>query len=563
MITFHNWYNLNSTRRYPIDTAATGEGDNGENLPDDVLLDCYLRFPNTAGNYAYVGSVHSTPQLVSLTFIGSPEPAVTPLPCPDVSISISSSSSSSSSVSSSSSSSSSSPVLGELAPAPVPLDSVVPLAVLSLPRANLVPNQQYMVEPLIAGVGGWVVFGVGLENQSFMARFSSVQQTMLMPRVCQAYKPLPVPSMSKLYHPGLQDKVTIAGAGDVEVVSEQRTIEGITQDALIVRLRATPDGEEEILSQFVGPCGGRPESGTCSKLAIETINTVEPDCSGNLVIDWTGTCVEVGTDDTNEGQIIDFCIGLSSACLDDNFGLLTFINTCSDELRFPAGVGPGDFLPPDPVPVPGLPSISISEMSCSNLPITESLTDGNARDFTVASGSFAFQGGIYTSTDPGRRNVSIWPNCGYDSVEEKVATLDLRLNFTATTAATSDNGGLIFGFTETGTTTSVQQSYYIAEIDKFTDTFRIKYWTGTHFVEVAASPPGALGLTYGTDYTIEVSLTSASPTLTDVTAVLKAGVSPLVTISPSLNNLKDTDIWFGLGANRSITQFLVFTLADL
>ena len=65
----HNWYNLNSTRRFPLDTAATGESDAGESIPDDVLVDCHLRFPEAAGRYVSISSMYVSASLISLTFL--------------------------------------------------------------------------------------------------------------------------------------------------------------------------------------------------------------------------------------------------------------------------------------------------------------------------------------------------------------------------------------------------------------------------------------------------------------------------------------------------------------
>ena len=35
----NNWFNLNSTRRYPIDDSATGESDTGLDFPNDIIVD--------------------------------------------------------------------------------------------------------------------------------------------------------------------------------------------------------------------------------------------------------------------------------------------------------------------------------------------------------------------------------------------------------------------------------------------------------------------------------------------------------------------------------------------
>jgi len=151
----HNWYNLNSTRRFPLDTAATGESDAGESIPDDVLVDCHLRFPEAAGRYVYISSMHVSASLISLTFLASDTPAKESN-CPSLSASLAQ-------------------------------RDFVPLAAVSVPRTELVPNRQVPVDASYPGVGGWVVFGVGIENKDFFGRFSTVQQSMLAPRASRAY----------------------------------------------------------------------------------------------------------------------------------------------------------------------------------------------------------------------------------------------------------------------------------------------------------------------------------------------------------------------------------------
>jgi len=49
-----NWYNLQSTRRYPLDDISTGVDDAGAFIREDIIVDCHIRFPNTLGEYLYI-----------------------------------------------------------------------------------------------------------------------------------------------------------------------------------------------------------------------------------------------------------------------------------------------------------------------------------------------------------------------------------------------------------------------------------------------------------------------------------------------------------------------------
>lgn len=295
MISAHNWYNLNSTRRYPIDDGATGETDNGVQAPDDILLDCHLRFPSTAGAYAFVGSLHCTPNLISATFQSATHPAR----FSDCGIGDSSSS------------------------LHYADGDFTPLAAISLPRSTFEPYRQYPVSPMYEGAGGWVVFGEGLRKGSFSGKFSTVEQSMLLPKTCRPYAPLPVTSMARINNrTKLRGLVKILGGTDVEVVVDERQIAGGTKDVLIIRLNST-NSAINALKAYTGPCAGRPESNTCGMPVVEALNSVLPDCNGNINIVFQDThgCTYVGHD-VDGGMVVDFCLDLDLICeqlLSDNY----------------------------------------------------------------------------------------------------------------------------------------------------------------------------------------------------------------------------------------------------
>lgn len=246
-----NWYNLQSTRRYPLDENCTGLDDSNEFIRDDIIVDCHIRFPNTYGKYVYVQGITVSRGIVTVVFGVSAELGF---------------------------------ARGDV------------LAYVSLPKP-VISNINYAIVGLKNGVSGWVAFGPGIEN-NFVGRYTTVQQTLVSPRCARAYKPLPVPTIGKL---GLQNAldgiVKLLGqqpvrvryaenAGSVtRVINGEKTPYKENVSALVIELDPTQiTNDYNPLRLFLGPCAQRPESGTCPKPPIETINGIAPDCDGNVNI---------------------------------------------------------------------------------------------------------------------------------------------------------------------------------------------------------------------------------------------------------------------------------------
>jgi len=267
-----NWYNLNSGRRYPLDDKATGTDDSGARLPADTLVDCHLRFPVTAGRHAFLSGLTITDSLVTAIFLGattteSTRGRFTPLGAVTI---------------------------------PKPVDSLV----------------HYPIQPLYPGVGGFVVFDD--VEETFAGRFSTPEQGLLAPRCARSYNPLPVSELRKLgVGTALTGLVTIIGEDDVEVVKETititnpETLETETVEALVVRLQQLQGGVN-VLAKYIGPCGQRPESGTCDREGIQLINDAKPDCDGNINFDFRN--MVVGELSSCGGFFLDVSVGLDDAC---------------------------------------------------------------------------------------------------------------------------------------------------------------------------------------------------------------------------------------------------------
>lgn len=145
------FYSLNSSRPFPVDDSATSTGDSGERLPENIIVDCNLRFPSTLGNYAYIAGVTVTPTLVTVLILAAASPDAAA--------------------------------------------GFVPLASVTLPKPFVI-QRPYRLTPLAPGVGGWIVFGDGI-GENFVGRFSTPRQGLLTPRCARAVAPLPVQSIAQ------------------------------------------------------------------------------------------------------------------------------------------------------------------------------------------------------------------------------------------------------------------------------------------------------------------------------------------------------------------------------
>lgn len=237
-----NWYNLQTTRRYPLDDSVTGETDDRVNLPNDILVDAHIRFPESVGKHAYVQAITISAGLVTV-LIGATEDGVAEGPT---------------------------------------------IAAVSLPKP-ITQNTNYDLQAIVPGTAGWIAFGPGASEVLFKGRFASPKQSLITARCARPFKPLPIPSIKKIgLGTALTDQITLLGLSPVEVVHERVTVEGRQVNAITFRLsRNDTTLNYNPLSYFLGSCGQRPESGTCPKTPLETINGISPDCYGDIQIKFT------------------------------------------------------------------------------------------------------------------------------------------------------------------------------------------------------------------------------------------------------------------------------------
>ena len=268
-----NWYNANETRRYPLDENSTGRDDTGLEIRENIFVDCNISFSSALGACVYVQGITVSRGLVSVVF-GAAD-----------------------------------------ADAPQSGYTVATVTV----AKPITKYRHYTITPLVDGIDGWVVFGAGVEEDGVF-RFSAPAQSLIAPRCAYRYAPLPVPHMRKAgVGTALSDVITFEGLTPVvasyeKVVVEPTPGQQIEVDAIVFKLDTQQITEDyNPLAEFVGPCGGRPESGTCGKEPIEFINGVEPGCDGNITIEFTEPLTATNLSGCG-GVGVDLGISLTNLC---------------------------------------------------------------------------------------------------------------------------------------------------------------------------------------------------------------------------------------------------------
>ncbi len=347
------WYTTNTQRKYPLDDTATGIDDSGNMLPNNILADAAVRFPETLGNALYVGAVTVTANLVTVLLAAYRRTA-----CGESSSSVAE-------------------------------ESVgTAVAAVSLPLSDVVEDRAYPLEPLVDGVGGWLVFGEGI-REAYLGKFSAPEQSCLAPRAARPYPLFPVTSVGKLGRStSLKGLVSLLGGNDIKIEKGYRSIEGVERPCFIFSLETSDGDRYTPLETYIGPCEGRPESNTCLQTGVQFLGEAVPDCFGNIDVVFFGNVVVGATDTGVGGMVVEFPLGQSDAC------------TNGGTLANSAGILPSEH----PTLCEYGPAYSISSEGSSeeSLPVNtessdvsipgcfENFNDQVADYFTVRSGEFGF-----------------------------------------------------------------------------------------------------------------------------------------------------------------------------
>lgn len=525
-----NFYNLQSTRRYPLDDRATGTDDAGGRIKDDILVDCHLRWPSTYGQYAYLGGITVTPRLVTVTIL-----AANSIDDPG---------------------------------------DFTPLASVTLPQP-VNEHVHYPVTALSPGVGGFLVFSD--VSEPFVGRYATPRQSLLAPKVARAYAPLPIPTLRKLGRvDGLEGVVRLLAGTDLEIVKETHEILGLEREALVIRL-VQLNASRNVLQVYRGECDNRPESRTCNKEGIESINDVSPDCDGNLNILFVGmtdaqvldprddpevTCAQ---NSLAAGVVLDQHVGISQVCQALHPGRFTGHDYCAPSSLSSLS---SEALPEEPSEedVPEDPEEPGSEPCGQELPVRYTFDAFSAADFETLTGNFVFEsidspdepGGdatpvSYVAYDTSRRNAALLENCA------AVPTVGVRV-FTSLSFVddgSRHNGNLILNYHLVDETSNPRVEYFVVSLDKNLGKVRLLRWGGTAFIEEYAAVVGApLLVEDWYRLSVDIVQVDASNVALDVTV---SGISdedwPTISFSVMSHRYLPADGQFGIGSDRSRCRF--------
>jgi hypothetical protein len=483
-----NYYNLQSQRAYPLMDTATAVGDGGEQLPSDILVDCRLRWPSALGQYAFLGGITVTPHVVTALFIVTNSQTTT---------------------------------------------TFAPLAAVSIPQP-VDEYRPYAITPFQPGTGGVVVFGN--VRDTFNARFSTPLQSLLSPDCAQPYTELPIPSLRKQgARTGLVGDVLLRGGTDITATQELVALPKIgLRNAFVFRLTRL-----DAMQTYLGPCGGRPESGTCLKEGIESINDVVPDCNGNIniVIQGLQTAAFVNCGQWDTGMVLEDSIKLSEICLQQRVRNASGTDLCTAELT-------SEYLP------------------CT-LPFTETFGNGVPADFYVMEGIFDMQYAAYEAIGQFQPNTAIWTGNACTGV--KTIGYYGILEFTLTNAYPENiNGGLVFNFRHdvfSRTTGYYSNDFFYVHVNYNEQTVSLRHFTGISedilASEAATVPLGACKVRIDV-----VAGETAGEVLFGVTAYGMGAGGANLTIGVSYTEEFIDSGQFGIRSFGATTEFTKFTVGE-
>lgn len=459
-----NWYNLQSTRRYPLDDNSTGDDDLGVTLRDDILVDCNIRFPSTLGRYLYVQAITVSPGLVTVVF-GAARQLFS--------------------------------------------RDGVPIAAVSL-RRPVTPNINYSVQALVPGVAGWVTFGAGIA-ESFSSRYTTPKQSFVSPRCGRAYAALPIQTLAKL---GLKDTLSkivnvtvstpligkyIEDAG--EYVDPITNSTGPVKKAIVIGLDQNLITDAfNPLKEFVGPCGQRPESRTCEQEPIESINGVRPDCDGNIEIIFEGV----------DGQLFNECggidiltdVSLQEACQNIPDPKKEFLDICCAIEDENGQLIPDEFCWPDVTPDIVVEDVIDPNQPCATFPICLNSCDATA-SFNITSGAFlsaiteaplpgavgvippdSLSAHYVLASTPTGASAALLKNCATDWAANKTVRTSLKLS----AIGVEKNGGVLLNYQSRVEAGRLIRNYVVVVIEARTSQIRVLRFNGDAFMEEHAIP---------------------------------------------------------------------------
>lgn len=171
-----------------------------------------------------------------------------------------------------------------------------PIFAFSITQRSLYVNRYYNLTSFVEGCSGVVVFGSSAKTHRCAYRFASEAESGFLPSVYHRYSIFPVTSIGRIGNAtACTGDVVFRGVGDVLVATDTISVGGQRTKALLFGLNK--DEDVNVLIKYIGLCDGRPESETCRRTSIMSINSLAPK-DGNINI--IGVNLDV---DTSEGKM--------------------------------------------------------------------------------------------------------------------------------------------------------------------------------------------------------------------------------------------------------------------
>lgn len=507
----NNWYSQNAARGYPLDDAASGVDDTGEEMPDDLLVDLAVSWAIDREGEPFVSAVTAA-GVVTIT---------------------------------------------------VAVVTGGQTTLLAVATAAPTPYTQVALEAVgDDGETGHVVFGPGVVRAG-VYRFSTPAQSRLAARCLRLYRAAGVRSLNKdgvaFTTRGL---IRVVAGSDLVVSVDTREVDGVDRTGLVIGLDDA-GSTADLFERYAGKCGRRPESGNCTVPPVELIRAVGPDCSGDLTLAFTSPLSAV----TEPGVItVSLGVELEDTCrrnLPDADGNLPGFSDPDN----PVDPDPPPFPDPDPGPEP--PPIDVSSVAgdCSDLPHCEAVGYGLWQEAsgvweTVLDDRPGCPGGSSSSSVgaesvrrctpyPGR-GLSLWYDCAYEDTADKAIELTVRSSGTA-------SAGLVFAYYQNPS--SGLDNYFTAGIDLAEGRAHIRRWMGTGYLTYAVS--GLLALQTDVWYRLRLERNGGPDGLQTFTLTVGEHDGPnLVTVAAQTISGPLTDR-AGVICQYAVTDFGYFLMENL
>lgn len=241
------WYSKNQARNYPLDPRVSCLSDTGEEIPESLLADLRARWAGNTDTKLFIRSI-VVGEHISISFAVKDG---------------------------------------------VDIQTV---GVFSAKRSTINPHTPYLITSLARDFQGYLVLGELQYVKPITLLFSSPEQSEL--NLAAAY-PQQFQKDNKRF--GIFNRVNMElyplyaqGLTDVEIVEKRISLNGTDfVNAIVFRLADSNNADNgagrNILAEYAGTCGQRPETRTCTDpQPIETLNGIKPDCCGRVFIEFRG-----------------------------------------------------------------------------------------------------------------------------------------------------------------------------------------------------------------------------------------------------------------------------------